>query len=162
MRLLTLRIAGIVLALAVLGSVAEAQRRVRRRPALVTLPRPSVGPRIGYDFDANQVFLGGQLNLPVVPRWVVAPSAEIYTGGTGTPYRLNADLKYHPPSAYGFFYLGGGFAILHAAGTTHGGVSAFAGWEGRRALPFQPFAEGRFVFSSTTSFNILGGINVPL
>src|SRR3989475_166975 len=79
-----------------------------------------------------------------------------------SPYRVNADLKYHPPTVYGFFYLGGGFAYVHAAGEGHGGGNVFAGWEGRRARPFKPFLEGKFVFSYTTSFNIEGGINFPL
>jgi hypothetical protein len=38
----------------------------------------------------------------------------------------------------------------------------FAGWEGRRARPFKPFLEAKFLFATTTSFNILAGINVPL
>ncbi len=63
---------------------------------------------------------------------------------------------------YGFFYFGGGFAYVHAAGEGHGGGNVFAGWEGRRARPFKPFLEAKFVFSYTTSFNVEGGINFPL
>jgi len=158
---LTVRIAIVLAGLAVVATSAEAQRRMRGGRA-VLVDRPSVGPRIGYDFDADHVFLGGQFNLPVGRRWALVPSAEFYPGATGSPYRVNADLKYHPPTVYGFFYLGGGFAYVHAAGEGHGGGNVFAGWEGRRARPFKPFLEGKFVFSYTTSFNIEGGINFPL
>jgi hypothetical protein len=154
-----------LVALATVASTAEAQRRARRGRALGLLPRPSVGFRIGYDFDATNAFLGGQVNVPVGRRWSLVPSAEYYLGETGTPYRLNADLKYHPPTANGLFYFGGGFALRHAGGGSDAsdpGANVFAGWEGRRARPFKPFLEAKLVFSDNTSFNILGGLGFPL
>ncbi len=164
MRRITLRIALLVLIVGVVGSTADAQRRVRRRPAAAAgvLPQPSFGPRLGYDFKADHWFLGGQVNLPVARRLAVAPSAEFYLGSTGTPYRLNADLKYHPPTVYGLFYFGGGLAILHSSGGTDTGANLFGGWEGQQARPFKPFVEAKLVFSSGTSFNIQGGINFPI
>ena len=114
------------------------------------------------DFDADHAFLGGQFNFPVGRRWALAPSADFYLGTTGTPYRLNVDVKYHPPTAYGFFYFGGGLAILHASGNTDTGGNVFGGWEGRRYAPVKPFLEARFVFASNTSFNLLGGLNFPI
>jgi hypothetical protein len=158
---LTVRIALGLAGLAVLATSAAAQRRMRGGRAVLVSP-PSVGARVGYDFDVQHTFVGGQFNLPVGRRWTLAPSAEFYPGATGSLYRLNADLKYHPPTVYGFFYFGGGFAYVHAAGEGHGGGNVFAGWEGRRARPFKPFLEGKFVFSYTTSFNVEAGINFPL
>ena len=153
---------GIVFAgLALVASPAAAQRRMRGGRAVIIEP-PSVGPRLGYDFDADRVFVGGQLNLPVGRRWALAPSAEFYPGATGSPFRLNADLKFHPPTTYGFFYVGAGAAYLHAAGVGRGAGNVFAGWEGRRARPFKPFLAGKFVFSDRTSFNMEGGLNFPL
>jgi len=150
----------LVAALAV--APASAQRRARSSGSGFVMPPPSIGPLIGYDFDASHVFLGGLLNLPVGRRFTLRPSMEFYTGTSGTPYRLNVDLKYHPPTAFGLFYFGGGLAIRHAAGNNDTGVNAFAGWEGRRARPFRPFAEAKLVFASTTSFNLLGGIVFPI
>jgi len=149
------------LTLAVGATAASAQRRARGG-AGVGVPPPSVGPLLGYDFDVDHVFLGGVFNIPVARRFTLRPSMEFYTGSTGTPYRLNVDLKYHPPTAVGLFYFGGGLAILHSSGNNDTGVNAFAGWEGRRARPFRPFAEAKLVFASSTSFNLLGGIAVPL
>jgi len=160
-RCLTVRMAMAVLGLALVTSTAEAQRRVRGGRA-VRVERPGVGPRFGYDFDADHAFLGGQLNFPVGRRWALVPSADFYLGVDGTPYRINADLKFHPPTVYGFFYFGGGLAILHATGNTDTGGNVFAGWEGRGYRPVKPFLEARFVFSDATSFNILAGINFPL
>ncbi len=158
---LTLRIGVVVVGLAVVGTAVQAQRRVRGGRA-VLVDRPAVGPRIGYDFDADHVFVGGQLNLPVGRRWTLVPSAEFYPGATNSPFRLNADLKFHPPTVYGFFYLGGGFAYLHSSGFSDAGANLFAGWEGRRARPFKPFLEGKFVFADNTSFNVEAGLNFPL
>jgi hypothetical protein len=157
----TVRVAVAVLGLAGVATAAPAQRRMRGGRA-VLVDQPSIGPRLGWDFDLSRVFLGGQLNLPVGARWTLVPSAEFYPGATGSPFRLNADLKFHPPTTYGFFYFGGGFAYLHAFGTGHGGGNVFAGWEGRRARPFKPFLEGKFVFATRTTFNLETGINFPL
>ena len=158
---LTLRIGVVVAGLAVVGTTAQAQRRVRGGRA-VLVDRPGVGPRVGYDFNFDHAFVGGQLNLPVGRRWTLVPSAEFYPGATSSPFRLNADLKFHPPTVYGFFYLGVGFAYLHSSGASDGGANLFAGWEGRRARPFKPFLEGKFVFADNTSFNIEAGLNFPL
>jgi len=158
---LTLRIGMVVAGLAVVGTTVQAQRRMRGGRA-VLVDQPGIGPRVGYDFDADHVFVGGQLNLPVGRRWALVPSAEFYPGLTGSRFRLNADLKFHPPTVYGFFYVGGGFAYLHASGASDAGANLFAGWEGRRARPFKPFLEGKFVFADHTSFNVEAGLNFPL
>lgn len=148
-------------ALVVAATTVQAQRRIRGGRA-VLVEQPSVGPRVGYDFNADHAFVGGQFNLPVGLRWALAPSAEFYPGLGGSPYRLNVDLKFHPPTLYGLFYIGGGFAYEHAAGAGSAGGDVFAGWEGRRARPVKPFLEGKFVFTSTTSFNLEAGLNFPL
>src|SRR2546428_6276821 len=99
-----------LVALATVASTADAQRRARRGQALIGAPRPSVGFRIGYDFDADHTFVGGQFNLPVGRRWTLVPPAEVYFGGAGKPHRPNAHLRYRPPTAVGLFYFGGGLA----------------------------------------------------
>jgi hypothetical protein len=158
---LTVRVAIVVVGLAVVATTVQGQRRVRGGRA-VRVERPSVGPRIGYDFHVDHVFVGGQLNLPVGRRWGLEPSAEFYPGLSGSLFRLNADLKYHPPTVYGLFYVGAGFAYLHASGASDAGGNLFAGWEGRRARPFKPFLEAKLVFANNTSFNVLAGLNFPL
>lgn len=151
----------VVAGLATAAASAQAQRRVRGG-RVVVVERPAVGPRVGYDFDADHVFVGGQVNLPVGRRWALVPSAEFYPGAAGSPYRLNADLKYHPPTVYGLFYVGAGFAYLHSSGTSDAGANVFAGWEGRRARPFRPFLDAKFVFADRTAFNLETGITFPL
>jgi hypothetical protein len=155
------RVGVLALGLALVATPVLAQRRIRGGRAVLVDP-PAVGVRIGYDFQPDHVFLGGQLNVPVARRWALVPSVEFYPGLSGSPFRLNADLKYHPPTVYGLFYVGGGFAYLHANGASNSGGNVFAGWEGRRARPFKPFLEAKFVFANNTSFNILGGLNFPL
>src|SRR5207244_4480641 len=125
--MLTVRVAIVLAGLAVVATAAEAQRRMRGGRA-VMVDRPGVGPRVGYDFDADHVFIGGQLNLPVGRRWGLVPSAEFYPGLSSSLFRLNADLKFHPPTVYGLFYFGAGFAYLHASGASDAGLNGFAGW----------------------------------
>jgi hypothetical protein len=138
-----------------------AQRRIRGGRA-VTVEPLGIGPRVGYDFDVDHLFVGGQLNLPVGRRWALAPSVEFYPGAAGAPYRFNADLKYHPRTAYGFFYVGGGFSYFHVSGGGDAGGDVLAGWEGRRAYPVRPFLEGKVVFSDRTSVSVEAGLNFPL
>jgi len=157
----TVRVAVVVAGLVVVATMAQGQRRIRGGRA-VMVDRPAVGPRVGYDFDVDHVFIGGQLNLPVGRRWGLVPSAEFFPGQTGSLFRLNADLKYHPPTVYGLFYFGAGFAYLHTSGGSDAGANLFAGWEGRRARPFKPFLEAKFVFADNTAFNVLAGLNFPL
>src|SRR2546425_3052874 len=137
-----LRMLVALVALATVASTADAQRRARRGQALIGAPRPSVGLRIGYDFDADHTFFGGQFNLPVGRRWTLVPSAELYLGVTGTPYRLNADLKYRPPTALGLFYFGGGFAYFHASGGGGAGGDEVSGGGGRGGGAVQTVARG--------------------
>jgi hypothetical protein len=158
---LPLQIAIAVVGLAVVAGPARAQRRMRGGHAVLVVP-PAIGVRLGYDFDVDRVFVGGQLDLPVGQRVALVPALELYPGAAGSPYRLNVGLKYHPPTVYGFFYLGGGFTYLHANGAGKGGGNVFAGWEGRRARPFRPFLEGKFTFADHTAFSLEAGINFPL
>src|SRR5258708_18811320 len=62
-----------LLALALLAPSAQAQRR--RAAGGDGAPPPAVGARIGYDFDANQMFLGGQFEFPVGRRLRLRPAA---------------------------------------------------------------------------------------
>src|SRR2546429_8451734 len=109
----------------------------------VRVERPGVGPRVGYDFDADHAFLGGQFNFPVGRRWALAPSADFYLGETGTPYRLNVDVRYHPPTAYGLFYFGGGLALLPASGDTDTRANVFRGGGGPGSHPLETVPPAR-------------------
>src|SRR3989442_5907673 len=59
---LTVRIAIVLAGLAVVATSAEAQRRMRGGRA-VLVDRPSVGPRVGYDFDPDRLIIGVHINL---------------------------------------------------------------------------------------------------
>src|SRR5437764_15185474 len=97
--------------------------------------RPGLGPRVGYDFNVDHLFLGGHLNLPVGRRWAPVPSGEFYPGQTGSLFRLNADLKYHPRTVYALIYFGAGIAYLPARGASGVGASLLACRGGRRSPP---------------------------
>src|SRR2546426_1324973 len=79
-------------------------------------------------------------------------------GATGTPYRLNADLRYRPPTAFGLFYFGGGFAYFHASGGGEAGGDPLAGRGGRRGDGAELCACGGCAVMGLQSVNLCGRV----
>ena len=139
------------------GEAASAQRRA-------LLDRPRVGPHMGYNFDADALTLGVQATLPVTRRIELYPSFDYYNISPGTLWAINIDMKFRPPTPRGALYVGGGFDYLHTnAGGGSGDVNLdlFGGWEARRRL-LSPYAEGRLILGSGSTFQIVGGLNFKL
>src|SRR5207245_6833485 len=82
-----LRMVVALVALAAVASTADAQRRARRGLAFGP-PPPSVGFRVGYDFDADHTFLGGSFNLPVWRRVTPVRLRAVELGATVAPSTL--------------------------------------------------------------------------
>src|SRR5690606_29364654 len=60
--------------------------------ALATLPasaqtsRTHLGPRIGYNFDAEEITVGGQISFPIGRRLESYPSADIHLVDPGSMF----------------------------------------------------------------------------
>ena len=135
----------------------EAQRRG-------TLDAPRVGPHLGYNFDASALVLGVQATLPLTARLDLYPSLDYYDISPVTLWAINLDLKFRPPTRTGTFYIGGGIDYLHTSAGGGGGdvnLNFIGGLEARRQ-PFSPFAEGRLILGSGSTFQIVGGFNIKL
>lgn len=125
-----------------------------------------LGPRMGYDFDAEDIFFGMQLSVPVGKRLEFAPSMDVYTPNTGSLYGLNGDLKYRMPTVGGpDFYAGGGLNILRRSvndvRNSDVGANAFFGVEGRSGW-VHPFAEARVLLNDNTRFQLGWGLNLTV
>ena len=155
------RVVLLVLLIWLLAGTAAAQRRVARG---ALLDRPRVGPHLGYNFDADALTLGVQATLPVTARIELYPSFDYYSISPGTLWGINVDMKFRPPTRLGALYVGGGFDYLHSnagGGTGDVQLDFLGGWEWRR-LPLVPYAEGRLILGSGSTFQIVGGINFRL
>ncbi len=160
MKGILLRVALALLLVALAASPADAQRRARRRAAATA--RPSYGPHLGYNFDVDDLLIGGQLSWPMTPQLDLYPTFDYYFVSGGSLWALNFDVKYRPPTRYGAWYVGGGLNWSHASsggnGTSDTGLNLLTGLEGRRGRS-RPYVEAKIILGSGSSFQIVGGLN---
>jgi len=158
---LALRILVAFLAVAVVTTAADAQRSKRRkgRAAQASAPRPEVGGHIGYHFDGEVALAGVQLAIPVARQVDFYPSFDYYFSDA-TQWSLNLDARIRPSASYRNGYLGAGINVT--GGTdTQTNVNLLGGVRGTRG-GIRPFAEARLIFGHGTSFQMQGGVNIPL
>ena len=122
------------------------------------------GAHIGYNFHLDNTALGVQASLPMSRTVAFYPSFDYYPVTGETWWGLNLDLTVRPPW-YQFFYLGAGANFFHVALTgvsqTSSHLNLFGGLVAGRGR-LRPFAEARFFVADSTSFQLVGGANVPL
>lgn len=128
--------------------------------------RAHIGPRIGYNFDADAVTLGGQLSLPIGRHLEFYPSADVHLVDEGSLYGVNLDLKYRLPARTArWLYVGGGLGILSRSVNnndhTDTGLNLMLGAESLRGR-VHPFAEGRIFLSDGSTAQLVGGLNFTL
>ncbi len=147
--------------LAVPSREAQAQRPQRGLRRVVTMP-PELGPRVGYDFQADDWSLGGQLRVP--GRFLESLLSGDYYFAAGThPWQLNLDLAFRL-RRFSSLYAGAGIGIFHLL-TTDVGPNVLVGLHppARRGAPVRPYAEGRWTFlDGGTPFRLVFGINLVL
>lgn len=160
MKSLALKILVAFLALAVVTTAADAQRRGGRRGrGGGAAARPEIGGHAGYNFDAEVAFAGAQMAIPVAKKVDFYPSFDYYFLDQAT-WALNFDARLRPQVANRNGYIGGGINLTHQTDTDTN-VNLFAGVEGRRGN-LRPYAEARLIFGNGTTFQIQGGLSVPL
>jgi len=141
--------------LATVGSVTHAQTG-----------QTYVGPRISYNFDFEEVAIGGQLGLPLTRALDFYPSLDIFLVGEGSLLGLNGDLKFRPgtdgPSP---FYVGGGLNLsrrsINNRSNTEPGLNLFGGLEGRSGS-LSPFFELRAILADRSTVQLSGSVNFAL
>jgi hypothetical protein len=146
----------VLLLVTLTASSAEAQRR--RRHGSAVNAGPTYGAHFGYNFDADAAVLGAQLTYPFSPDLGFYPTFDYYFVSSGSLWALNFDLKWHPPTRNGVWYVGSGLNWSHASGGSDTGLNLLTGLEGRRGKT-RPYLEGRFILDNGSSFQLVGGIS---
>jgi hypothetical protein len=128
--------------------------------------RLHLGPRIGYNFDAEALTLGAQLSVPVGRHLEFYPSVDYHDVDVGSLYSLNLDIKYRVPlQGTEWFYVGTGLGILNRSigdnDHSDAGLNLFLGAESRWGR-VHPFAEGRATIADGSQVMLMGGLNFTL
>ena len=55
----------------------------------------SIGPRLGFSVDPDQIVVGGQLQTGFAPNWTLNPGIELGFGDNETVTAINFDAEYH-------------------------------------------------------------------
>ncbi len=128
--------------------------------------RAHLGPRISYNFDAEEVGLGAQVGLPIGRRLEFYPSFDVFFVDPGSLWALNADIKYRfGGQGMEWLYTGGGLNVTNASvgdnDETNAGLNLLLGVESLSGW-VHPFAEGRLTVGDESMFQLSGGINFTL
>jgi hypothetical protein len=124
------------------------------------------GARLGIDFDVDELFLGGQLTVPISTMVEFYPSIEIYTPDRGSLIGFNGDFKVRLPTEGSILmYAGGGLGILSRSvgdnSNTDLGANIFFGIESRVGR-VHPVGEARVKLHDGSRFQLIGGLNFVL
>lgn len=126
------------------------------------------GPRVSYNFDAEEFAIGAHLVKPLTNAISFYPSFDYYLVGDGlTMLGFNADLTYQVPSeSLQWLYLGAGLGIFRTSGGgashTDTGLNLIGGFQPASAARIKPFAEARFQIGGSESLSVVGGLKIPL
>jgi hypothetical protein len=148
------------------GIAAAAALALGASPAAAQTNRTHIGPRIGYNFDAEAVTVGGQISFPIGRRLEFYPSADIHLVDPGSMFGVNFDLKYRlPGETVRWLYVGSGLGIVNTSigdfDNTDTGLNLMIGAESLRGR-FHPFVEGRMFISDGSMAQLVGGLNFTL
>lgn len=125
-----------------------------------------LGPRFGYNLDAEAITLGAQLSVPVARRVEFYPSFDYHAVDVGSLFSINADVKVRmgDPGFRGL-YLGTGLGVRRRSvgdfDNTDLNANLFAGLESRWGK-VHPFGEIRLGVGDETEVQLLIGFNFTL
>lgn len=156
MRTFPIRVISAALTLALVATTA----------ATAQTSRTHIGPRIGYNFDADVATLGGQISFPIGQRLEFYPSADVHLVDEGSMFGVNVDIKYRlPGNTVRWMYLGTGLGIVSRSvedfDNTDTGLNVFIGAESLSGR-VHPFVEGRVLIADGSMAQIVGGLNFTL
>ena len=79
--------------------------------------RMHLGPRLSYQFDAEEVGLGAQFSVPIASQLEFYPSFDIFFTSPNSLWSFNADLKWRvAPTSVSWLYLGTGLNLMGGGG----------------------------------------------
>jgi hypothetical protein len=128
--------------------------------------RAHVGPRASYQFELEEIGVGGQFGAAIGRYLEFYPSFDLFLADGATYWNLNADFKYRLQSpSVRWIYLGTGLNVAHRSinefKDTGAGLNLFAGIESLTGR-VHPFAEFRFAANDGESVQLAAGLNFTL
>lgn len=124
-----------------------------------------VGPRVTWNFDFEEVAIGGHAGIPLGRRLDFYPSIEIFLPDDGSLIGLNADFKFRPAIDVRSLYLGAGLNFMRFSNegrsNSESGLNLLAGFEAQTGV-IHPFVELRAIIGDETSTQLTGGLNITL
>lgn len=121
-----------------------------------------LGPRLSYQFDAEELGVGAQFSVPIAHHLEFYPSFDVFFTSPNSLWSLNADLKWRMAAeSIQWLYLGTGLNILGGGGDSNAGLNLFGGIESRSGR-VHPFAELRFIVNDNSTAQVSAGLNFTL
>lgn len=125
------------------------------------------GPRIGYNFEAEEFTIGAHFIKPLTSAIAFYPSFDYFLIDEGTMFGINADLRYQMPAEnLQWLYLGAGLGItrfsFEGSSNTDAGLNLIGGFQPVGSSRIKPFAEARLLIGDGSAFAVVGGISIPL
>ena len=121
-----------------------------------------LGPRLSYQFDAEELGLGAQFSVPIAKQLEFYPSIDVFFTSPSSLWSFNIDLKWRvAPASVSWLYLGTGLNVMDGAGDSNAGLNLFGGIQSVTGR-IHPFAEMRFVVSDNSTAQLAAGLNFTL
>lgn len=125
------------------------------------------GPRVGYNFDAEEFSIGAHLIKPLTSAIAIYPSFDYFLIDVGTMLGINADLRYQMPAQnLQWLYLGAGVGFTRFSfegfSNTSTRLNMIGGFQPAGGSRIKPFAEARLAVGDGSTFGVFGGISIPL
>ncbi len=121
-----------------------------------------LGPRLSYQFDAEELGVGAQFSVPIAKQLEFYPSIDVFFTSPSSLWSFNIDLKWRvAPASVSWLYLGTGLNVMDGAGDSNAGLNLFGGIQSVTGR-IHPFAEMRFVVSDNSTAQLAAGLNFTL
>ena len=127
-------------------------------PATAEAQAVNWGVRGGYNFDAEEPFLGVEAIFPVsrnMPNWFFNPNVE-HVFGDDSFTSINADVHYDFDAGNGFWWLGAGAAVIFGDDSDVG-LNVITGYGVRRGSII-PYLQLKGVFADNNQVQLGGGV----
>jgi hypothetical protein len=122
-----------------------------------------LGPRLSYQFDAQELGVGAQFSVPIASHLEFYPSIDVFFTSPNSLWSFNADIKWRAlAQSASWFYVGSGLNIMESGGNgSHAGLNLFGGVESLKGR-VHPFGELRFVVNDNSTAQVAAGLNFTL
>jgi hypothetical protein len=122
-----------------------------------------LGPRLSYQFDAEELGVGAQFSVPIASHLEFYPSFDVFFTDPNSLWSFNVDLKWRAlAKSASWFYVGSGLNIMESGGNgSNAGLNLFGGVESLKGR-IHPFGELRFIVNDNSTAQISAGLNFTL